>query len=114
MAVINLPAPVVTADLDLMRVQQRFEGAVTTLINTPFGNGVLVTGITLQSTSSPQQVSVRHGLGRAVTGALIWNCNVQVYGPWHVQTVDNNNCTLYVVLPAGVTSGTGSLSLWVG
>lgn len=114
MAYINLLPPVVSADLDLMRVQQRFEAAVVQLVTTPWGDGVLVSDVALASSSGNQTIKVRHGLGRAARGALVGNCNVAFYGPWNVATVDNNNCNITVNLPSGVPAGTlGALDVWV-
>ncbi len=114
MSVISMAPAVITNDLALARVQQRFEVPLTQLLLTPWGNGVLVQGLALTSAAGNQTLTVFHGMGRAVNGALIGNCTVPVYGPWNVRTVDNNRCVLTLNLPSGVAAGmVGTLVVWV-
>lgn len=115
MATINLPAPVMTADRDLYRVQQRFEQPLRQLISTPWGDGVLVPNLMVLSISGDQTLRVKHNLGRPVTGAVLWSSSVPIYGPWNVVAVDPNVCSITVNTPVGVPAGNpGTIAVWVG
>lgn len=106
----QLPPPVISDDIALVRVQQRYDAPVNQMLATPWGNGVLVRGIPVAGTAQPQAITLRHGLGRAPTGVVIWNASVEVIGPWGLTAVDANTARVNVALPHGAP---GTLDLWV-
>lgn len=114
MPLVSLSPPVISTDLDITRVQQRYDPLVQQLIQTPWGSGVLVTGANLkaQTVAGSQIVTVSHGLGRRATGAVVWNCSQAVFGAAILQYVDANTCTVSVYSPGALVAGT--IDLWVG
>lgn len=87
-------------------------------INTsPFTTGVLVTGISLANMSSGiQVVMVNHNLGKAATGCAIWNATKEVYGPWALTNIDNNNSYITVKIHGPIFAGSaaGTMDVWFG
>lgn len=111
---IPLAPPVASNSLELSRVQQRYDGPLQELLASPWGSGVLLR-VLLKSAAGTQSIVARHGLGRAVTGAVVWMCNVQVSSLWGLLLLDSNTCSFNVNLPVAVPTGvTGKLDLWVG
>lgn len=111
MSVINLLPPVQSDNLDVVRLQQRFEAPMQALISSPWGDGVLVIGISLPATSGTKTITIRHGLGRKATGCVLWNCTVPVLGPWQLAYIDINTCSVSVSL---TSEGGGMADFWVG
>ena len=112
MSQINLMPPVRTKDPDIDALQRRFDGPLRQLASSPWGDGVLVTGIKLNGASGQQVLRIPHGLGRPARGAVIWNASVEVYGPWGLITVDANTSLCYVQVPHGGNGG--FVDVWVG
>lgn len=94
-----------TKDPDLQKVQQNVENAITTIIDKPIVDGVLVTKVCLE----PNVVNeVKHTLGRPAIGWIIVRKRDDIR-VWDIQDFNVNPSKTLAL----ATSHAGSIDLWI-
>lgn len=111
---INLQAPVVTKDPDLYRVQQRLNVPIAQLASSPWGAGVELDNVPLNTSSAAgtQTLTVTHNLGKAATSVVVLHANIAVSNAFNVRATSQNACTFSITTQAAVPANT-TLNLWV-
>lgn len=110
---INLQAPVNTQNLELYRVQQRYDPAITQLATAPWGAGVEVDNLPLVAgITGTQTVSVTHNLGKPVTSVVVLHSTVALSNAYNVQVRSPNTAIFSIDSSAAVPAGT-TLNVWV-